>query len=299
MQGYSKKGSESNKGGDVVHQLIEEALRFAAVRHDGQFRKGTNIPYVTHPVAVSMLLVEDRQPVPVVAAGLLHDLLEDTLTTVDEIEQRFGQEVARLVQAVSEPGKHHSWEERKRMTIQKVHTLQYDEVALLAADKLHNLRSIRLDIEREGKQVWGRFKRPLRDQSWYYHELLHALKPFTQTTSLIEAFEIELNLLFYGVEEERDEKLHKLFGVIGHGFHEDDWLQEASTLCQTAYELNESIRGSYHHGSEIERIELESLKQQLLGDGLRQDLSFPVLQAINELSYRAALRSEDVVSFVE
>ncbi|TCI56257.1 bifunctional (p)ppGpp synthetase/guanosine-3',5'-bis(diphosphate) 3'-pyrophosphohydrolase [Exiguobacterium sp. SH1S21] len=282
-----------------MHQLIEEALRFAAVRHDGQFRKGTNIPYVTHPVAVSMLLVEDRQPIPVVAAGLLHDLLEDTLTTAEEIEQKFGREVARLVQAVSEPGKHHSWEERKRMTIQKVHTLQYDEVALLAADKLHNLRSIRLDIEREGKQVWGRFKRPLRDQSWYYHELLHALQPFSQTTSLIDEFEIELNLLFYGVEEDRDEKLNKLFDVIGHGFHEDDWLQESSTLCQTAYELNESMREGYRHGSEAERLELETLKDQLQDSGLRQDLSIPVLQAINELSYRAALRSEDVITLLK
>ena len=104
-----------------MHQLIEEALPFAAVLHDGQFRKGTNVPYLTHPVAVSMLLVEDRQPVPVVAAGLLHDLLDDTLTTAEEIEERFGSEVRRLVQAVSEPNKHLSWEERKRMTIQHVH----------------------------------------------------------------------------------------------------------------------------------------------------------------------------------
>jgi len=155
---------EPIEGGIAVHQLIEEALRFAAVRHDGQFRKGTNIPYLTHPVAVSMLLVEDRQPVPVVAAGLLHDLLEDTLTTPEEIEERFGSEVRRLVEAVSEPGKHLSWEERKRMTIQHVQTMQYDEVALLAADKIHNLRSIRLDVESAGKQVWDRFRR-VRDRA--------------------------------------------------------------------------------------------------------------------------------------
>ncbi|WP_233546702.1 hypothetical protein [Exiguobacterium sp. AM39-5BH] len=95
--------------GIAVHQLIEEALRFAAVRHDGQFRKGTNIPYLT--------------------------------------------------QAVSEPVKHLSWEERKRMTVQHVQTMQYDEVALLAADKLHNLRSIRLDVESAGEHVWDRFRR--------------------------------------------------------------------------------------------------------------------------------------------
>lgn len=282
-----------------MQQLIEEALRFASIRHEGQFRKGTNIPYVTHPVSVSMLLVEDRQPIPVVAAGLLHDLLEDTLTTADEIDQQFGSEVARLVQAVSEPGRHHSWEERKRMTIQKVPTLQYDEVALLAADKLHNLRSIRLDIEREGKQVWGRFKRPLRDQSWYYHELLDVLQPFKQTTTLIDAFETELNLLFYGTEENRVEKLSKLFGVIGRGFHEEDWLQECTTLCQTAYELNESMREGSRQWSEAERIELEMLNVQLTESGIKQELSLPVLRAITELSYRTALRSEDIVTLLK
>lgn len=284
------------EGGIAVHQLIEEALRFAAVRHDGQFRKGTNIPYLTHPAAVSMLLVEDRQPVPVVAAGLLHDLLEDTLTTPEEIEERFGSEVRRLVEAVSEPGKHLSWEERKRMTVQHVQTMQYDEVALLAADKLHNLRSIRLDVESAGRQVWDRFRRPLRDQSWYYHELLQAFRPFRQTTTLIESFETELNLLFYGVADERFEKLGKLFDVIQHGFHEEDWLQETTTLCQTAYELHEAMREGYRHGTDVNQPELDGLSAQLKEAGLWKPLPLPILQAIDELSYRTAMPGDDVVA---
>ncbi len=243
-----------------------------------------------------MLLVEDRQPVPVVAAGLLHDLLEDTLTTAEEIEERFGSEVRRLVQAVSEPNKHLSWEERKRMTIQHVHTMQYDEVAILAADKLHNLRSIRLDVESAGKQIWDRFRRPLRDQSWYYHELLQALTPFRQTTTLIESFETELNLLFYGVTEERSDKLEKLFDVIQHGFHEEDWLQETSTLCQTAYELHEAMREGYRHGTDVNQPELDALSAQLKEAGLWERLPLPMLQAIDELSYRTAMPVDDVVA---
>ncbi|WP_236634544.1 MULTISPECIES: HD domain-containing protein [unclassified Exiguobacterium] len=282
-----------------MQQIIEQALRFAAVRHDGQFRKGTNIPYVTHPVGVSMLLVEDRQPVPVIVAGLLHDLLEDTLTTSEELTERFGSEVTRLVLAVSEPEKHHSWEERKRMTIQRVSTLQYDEVALLVADKLHNLRSIRFDVESAGKQVWDRFNRPLRDQSWYYHELLHAFQPFAQTTTLIEAFETELNLLFYGVEEERSEKLEKLFGVIKYGFHEEEWFQETSTLCQTAYELNETMREGYRHGFMVNQPELDALSAQLREAGMWERLPLPTLQAIDELSYRMALKSDELVAWLE
>jgi hypothetical protein len=287
---------KTTEGGIGVHQFFEEALRFAAVRHDGQYRKGTNIPYLTHPVAVSMLLVGDRQPTQVVVAGLLHDLIEDTLTTPEEIEKRFGKEVKRLVEAVSEPGKHLSWEERKRMTIQHVHLMHYDEVALLAADKLHNLRSIRLDVESAGRQVWDRFNRPLRDQSWYYHELLHAFKPYTQTTTLIESFEAELDLLFYGVEEGRAEKLDKLFSVIQFGFREEDWLQETPTLCQTAYELKEAMQKGHCHGTADNRQEPHVLSEPLKEVGLWERLTLSERRAIDELSYRLALRTDEIVA---
>lgn len=282
-----------------MHQQVEEALRFAAVRHDGQFRKGTGIPYVTHPVAVAMLLTEDCQPVPVVAAGLLHDLLEDTLTTTAEIRERFGPEVARLVEAATEPDKNLSWEERKRTMVQRVHTLRYDEVALFTADKLHNLRSIRLDIDQVGKSVWGRFKRQLRDQSWYYHELLEALRPFKSTTGLIEAFETELNLLFYGVEEEREVKLQKLISVVTGGFEEEDWVQEAPTLCQTAFELNNVMREGYRQDSPSDLLEVTTLAEQLREAGWQIDFPLPVLSGLNELSYRAALKTEDVIALMK
>lgn len=282
-----------------MHQLVEEALRFAAIRHDGQFRKGTHIPYVTHPVAVAMLLTEDRQSMPVVVAGLLHDLLEDTLTTTIEINERFGPEVARLVEAVTEPDKSLSWEERKRAMVQRVHALGYDEVALFAADKLHNLRSIRLDIDQVSKGVWERFRRPLRDQSWYYHELLEALRPFHSTTGLIEAFETELNLLFYGVEEERERKLQKLITVVTDGFEEEDWVQEAPTLCQTAFELNNVMREGYRQESPIDLLEVTALAEQLREAGRRDDFPLPVLSGLNELSYRAALTTEDVIALMK
>ncbi|MCT4784605.1 MULTISPECIES: HD domain-containing protein [Exiguobacterium] len=262
-----------------MHRLVEEALRFAATRHDGQFRKGSRIPYVTHPVAVAMILTEDHQPVPVVAAGLLHDVLEDTFTTKEELVEAFGPEVARLVEAVSEPDKSLSWEERKQTMLTRIPSLEYDEIALLVADKLHNLRSIRLDIEQVGKGVWSRFRRPLRDQSWYYHELLEALQPFRSTSGLIEVFEQELNRLFYGTEVDREHKLQKLSTVVTVGFQEEDWVQEAPTLYQTACELDETMRANDRNGT-----------------GGRNE---SVLIGLTELSYRTALTSDDVLSLMK
>ncbi|MCT4795665.1 HD domain-containing protein [Exiguobacterium alkaliphilum] len=258
-----------------MHRLVEEALRFAAARHDGQFRKGSRIPYVTHPVAVAMILTEDHQPVPVVAAALLHDVLEDTFTTKDELHEQFGPEVARLVEAVSEPDKSLPWEQRKQAMLERIPSLEYDEIALLVADKLHNLRSIRLDIDVVGKGVWSRFRRPLRDQSWYYHELLEALRPFQSTSGLIEVYEQELNRLFYGTETERVLKLQKLSTVVTNGFQEEDWVQEAPTLYQTAFELDETM-------SVTERSDRSG------GDD-------SILKGLTELSYRTALTSEDIV----
>jgi len=177
--------------------------------------------------------------------------------------------------------------------------MQYDEVAILAADKLHNLRSIRLDVESAGKQIWDRFRRPLRDQSWYYHELLQAFKPFRQTTTLIESFETELNLLFYGAADERFAKLGKLFDVIQRGFHEEDWLQETTTLCQTAYEIHETLREGYRHGTDVNQPELDGLSAQLKEAGLLEPLPLPMLQAIDELSYRTAMPIDDVAAHLK
>lgn len=281
-----------------MHRLVEEALRFAAARHDGQFRKGSRIPYVTHPVAVAMILTEDHQPIPVVAAALLHDVLEDTFTTKDELLDQFGPEVARLVEAVSEPDKSLIWEERKRAMLERIPSLEYDEIALLVADKLHNLRSIRLDIDQVGKGVWSRFRRPLRDQSWYYHELLEAFRPFQSTSGLIEVYEQELNRLFYGTDDDRAVKLQKLYTVVTDGFQEEDWMQEVPTLYQTAFELHKAMKDSelervvnHLHRSDVP----ETFDESERVDGQEES----VLRGLTELSYRTALTSEDVMNLMK
>ena len=146
-------------------RLIEKAMKFAAIKHEGQMRKGTNIPYIIHPFGVALILQKAKQRDEVIAAGLLHDTLEDTNTTEIELCEHFGEEVLKLVQAASEPDKSLSWEERKNHTILSLPHRSNEEITLIIADKLHNLRSIQEDIEREDDQVWSRFKRGKRDHS--------------------------------------------------------------------------------------------------------------------------------------
>lgn len=99
-------------------ELIEKAIVFATMAHGNQKRKGTNIPYITHPYAVGMYLQKANCSPEVVAAGILHDTLEDTETTFYELKEIFGEKVANLVKAASENDKSLLWEERKRLTIE-------------------------------------------------------------------------------------------------------------------------------------------------------------------------------------
>lgn len=120
-----------------MNSLVEEALCFSSIRHGGQFRKGSSIPFLSHPFSVAMLLESDHQAPVVVAAGLLHDVIEDTKTDPQEILSKFGSDVHRLVLAVSEKNRDESWEQRKRLALQQVKSLQFDEVALLVSMLTH------------------------------------------------------------------------------------------------------------------------------------------------------------------
>lgn len=155
--------------------IVEKAILFAAKAHEGQVRKGTDIPYITHPYAVGMILMKYGCKEELVAAGLLHDTVEDTEVTIDEISEQFGEEAASIVAGCSEPDKSLSWEERKHQTIQYLRDAS-EEVRLVAcADKLHNLRSIREAIEKEGESVWTRFNRGREKQNWYYWQVAASL----------------------------------------------------------------------------------------------------------------------------
>jgi hypothetical protein len=131
---------------------LERALRWAAVCHAGQTRKGSDIPYFEHVVAVAMILDRAGFEEDVVIAGLLHDVIEDTEASFDDVATRFGTAVAEIVRACSEvkldaQGRKQPWIDRKRDHLAVICAAGVPIRAVVLADKLHNLTSIEVDLE--------------------------------------------------------------------------------------------------------------------------------------------------------
>jgi (p)ppGpp synthase/HD superfamily hydrolase len=151
---------------------LYDAIELAARAHYGQVRKGTEIPYLVHPLAVAATLITAGCPEPVVIAGLLHDTLEDTPLTAAEIVSRFGRQVADWVQDLSEPDKKASWEARKAHTLEHLGQCASEEVLLISlADKLDNVQALCEGLARDGERFWDRFNRARDSQKWYYTAL--------------------------------------------------------------------------------------------------------------------------------
>jgi (p)ppGpp synthase/HD superfamily hydrolase len=181
--------------------MIDKAIVFAAKAHEGQTRKLTDIPYVTHPFSVGMLLQKENSSEEVVAAGILHDTVEDTEVTYEEITEVFGDYVANLVRAASEHDKSLPWEERKQHTIEKLKNAELDEIKVIVADKLHNLKSIKEDIESNGGVVWERFNRGKEQQHWYYSSIVKVVAKRKNEFGLIGELEKLVIDVFGTVED--------------------------------------------------------------------------------------------------
>jgi len=150
--------------------LIHEAIIFAARKHAGQVRKGTDIPYITHPMEVMQILTASDCKEEVIIAGILHDTLEDTKTSPMEIMDLFGENVLKLVAAESED-KSKTWKERKQATIDRLTNADWDIKLICLADKLSNLRSMAADKAAVGDKLWERFNASKEDIEWYYREV--------------------------------------------------------------------------------------------------------------------------------
>lgn len=169
--------------------IIEKAIIFAAKAHRDQTRKSTVIPYITHPYTVGMILQKVNCSDEVIAAGILHDTLEDTPTTYEKLVDQFGVRVANLVRAASENDKSLPWEVRKQHTIDHLKGADIEEIQVITADKLHNLKSIQADFEAHGEEIWERFNRGKLDQHWYYGSIVKELAPRKQEFKLIDELE--------------------------------------------------------------------------------------------------------------
>ena len=162
--------------------LIHKALEFTAVAHGNQLRKGTHIPYIAHPMEAALILTQAGASDFLIAAALLHDALEDTNTTEDELKDAFGETVVNFVRYMTK-NDDLSWFENRQHSIEKLGTSSREEMMLFLADKLANLRSIAADYAEIGDKLWNRFNNGCEAQKWYYANISKRLSPLSDVTA--------------------------------------------------------------------------------------------------------------------
>ncbi len=154
---------------------LQRAFRYAAEKHDGQTRKQTAVPYLSHLMAVASLVLEAGGDEDMAIAALLHDVVEDCggMPRLREVKKQFGARVAKIVEGCTdsfgEPKA--EWIDRKKDCLREVRHADVDTRLVSASDKLHNVRTILSDYRKDGDAIWSRFSGKKEGTLWYYRAL--------------------------------------------------------------------------------------------------------------------------------
>ncbi len=169
-------------------ELVSEAMVFAAKAHDGMRRKQSNIPYILHPAEAAAIVGSLTDDPEVIAAAVLHDVVEDAGIAPSELEERFGKRVAELVASETEDKQRglppeQTWRLRKQHAIDTLRSAEDDGVRMLyLGDKLANMRSIYQCWLLVGDAVWQGFhQKDPAQHGWYYREIAEAVRDFEDT----------------------------------------------------------------------------------------------------------------------
>lgn len=156
--------------------MIQKAVAFATKAHSGAVRKGTVIPYITHPLEAAVIVSMITNDEEMIAAALLHDVIEDAGVTWQDLEKEFGSRVASLVWEETED-KTKSWHERKAATIEHLRHASLDVKIITLGDKLSNMRCTARDYLAIGDAIWNRFNEKRKPHhKWYYENVARELK---------------------------------------------------------------------------------------------------------------------------
>lgn len=159
----------------MLTKRYDSAVKYARKAHKDQRRKGTEIPYISHLLAVSAIVLEMEGTEDQAIAALLHDVVEDAGPEhVEKIRAKFGDDVIRIVLANTDTDERPKppWRARKQAYLDSLPTKARDELLISLADKLHNARATLLEYRRIGDDIWPRFKEGRDSQLWYYDELV-------------------------------------------------------------------------------------------------------------------------------
>lgn len=160
-----------------AYHLIEEAIQFAAEAHKGDTRKGKNTPYIAHAMETMMLVAHMTGDNEVIAAAALHDVVEDTNYSIEDIRERFGDKIACLVEHETENKREElpretTWKLRKQEQLDRVQGAPAEVKMIMLGDKLSNMRATLRDYEENPKGLWNKFNmKDEKEQEWYYRSV--------------------------------------------------------------------------------------------------------------------------------
>ncbi len=182
-------------------ELLDRAIVFAVRAHAGTERRGKGFPYIVHPMEAVEIVATMTRDQELLAAAALHDTVEDTDTTVEQIRAEFGDRIASLVASESDTvvegvSEEDSWHTRKQAAIDRLAQASHDAKIVALGDKLSNMRAIARDYAQQGDALWNLFhaKDP-KDHEWHYRGLADSLREL-QDTFAFKEFEQLINQVF-------------------------------------------------------------------------------------------------------
>ena len=193
-------------GDRMMRDIVSEAIVFSVTAHDGMRRRGSDVPYIVHPMEAAAIVGSMTDSQDVIAAAVLHDVVEDAGVTLEEIGERFGKRIMELVASETENKREDlppedTWRIRKEESIQKLGATDDKEILTLwIGDKLSNIRAIYRDYLVEGEAIWNKFHQSdVSAQEWYYRSILKNTERLSDTFAWNE-YRILVEKLF-GAEE--------------------------------------------------------------------------------------------------
>lgn len=186
----------------VLGPRYAAAVEYASRMHADQVRKGSTIPYICHPLAVSALVLEAGGDEDLAIAALLHDVAEDCggEPVLAEIEEMFGPRVEHIVRACSDslvmdPSAKAPWRERKEKHLTELADADADVILVSAADKVHNARALRTDLDLHGISATDRFNAPPDEIVWYHESMLAVLTDRQAPPVLLDQLRVAVTAL--------------------------------------------------------------------------------------------------------
>ena len=182
-------------------QLLDRAIVFAVKAHAGTERRGKGFPYIVHPMEAMEIVATMTPDQELLAAAALHDTVEDTAVTIDQIRAEFGDRVASLVEAESDVmvegvSEEDSWHSRKQAAIDRLARAPHDAKMVALGDKLSNMRAIARDYAMQGDKLWSLFHASdPKDHEWHYRGLADSLRELSGTFAFQE-FESLIDQVF-------------------------------------------------------------------------------------------------------